>query len=125
MAPKKKGGARGEPQPGTAKAAVQQRSSQQASQNNPEAQRKPSVKELIGGSSWTGKLPVNMLSEHCQKQKWEKPEYTMVGFLSHTFLKYTYATLLKAKTPDGFVSTVILQRVDPKTNIREIGRAHV
>ncbi|OXV11193.1 hypothetical protein Egran_01043, partial [Elaphomyces granulatus] len=102
MAPKKKGGARGGPQPGTthAKAAVQQRSSQQtthASLSDPEAQRKPSTKELIGGLSWTGKLPVNMLSEHCQKQKWEKPEYTM------------------AKTPDGYVSTVILQRVDPKT----------
>jgi ATP-dependent RNA helicase DHX57 len=43
--------------------------------------QKPSVKQLIGGASWTGKLPVNMLSEHCQKQKWEKPEYTMVCFM--------------------------------------------
>jgi ATP-dependent RNA helicase DHX57 len=24
-------------------------------------------------------LPVNLLSEHCQKQRWEKPEYTIVG----------------------------------------------
>jgi ATP-dependent RNA helicase DHX57 len=40
--------------------------------------KQPSVKQLIGGASWTGKLPVNMLSEHCQKQRWEKPEYTMV-----------------------------------------------
>src|SRR4051812_13560472 len=30
---------------------------------------KPTVKQIIGGSSWTGKLPVNLLSEHCQKQK--------------------------------------------------------
>lgn len=43
-----------------------------------EAVQRPDVKKLIGGASWTGKLPVNMLSEHCQKQKWEKPEYTMV-----------------------------------------------
>jgi ATP-dependent RNA helicase DHX57 len=43
-----------------------------------EAPKRPDVKKLIGGASWTGKLPVNMLSEHCQKQKWEKPEYTMV-----------------------------------------------
>ena len=43
-----------------------------------EAPQRPDVKKLIGGASWTGKLPVNMLSEHCQKQKWEKPEYTMV-----------------------------------------------
>lgn len=42
------------------------------------APKKPDTRTLIGGASWTGKLPVNMLSEHCQKQKWEKPEYTMV-----------------------------------------------
>ena len=40
--------------------------------------KKPDTRKLIGGASWTGKLPVNMLSEHCQKQRWEKPEYTMV-----------------------------------------------
>jgi ATP-dependent RNA helicase DHX57 len=43
-----------------------------------EAPKRLDVKKLIGGASWTGKLPVNMLSEHCQKQKWEKPDYTMV-----------------------------------------------
>ena len=40
--------------------------------------RRPDTRKLIGGASWTGKLPVTLLSEHCQKQKWEKPEYTMV-----------------------------------------------
>lgn len=44
-----------------------------------EAPKRPDVKKIIGGASWTGKLPVNMLSEHCQKQRWEKPEYTMVS----------------------------------------------
>jgi len=39
---------------------------------------RPDVKKIIGGSSWTGKLPVNILSEHCRKQKWEQPEYTRV-----------------------------------------------
>lgn len=43
------------------------------------APKKPDTRKLIGGASWTGKLPVNMLSEHCQKQKWTKPEYTMVS----------------------------------------------
>ena len=42
------------------------------------APKKPDTRALIGGASWTGKLPVNILSEHCQKQRWEKPEYTMV-----------------------------------------------
>jgi ATP-dependent RNA helicase DHX57 len=40
--------------------------------------KNPDTRTLIAGASWTGKLPVNMLSEHCQKQKWAKPEYTMV-----------------------------------------------
>ena len=39
---------------------------------------KPTVKQIIGGASWTGKLPVNLLSEHCQKQKWERPDYNTV-----------------------------------------------
>lgn len=85
MGPKKKNDARGGgPKPGTkqAKAAADRsaedakKSSQQ--QDSTEEQKKPSVKEIIGGASWTGKLPVNMLAEHCQKQRWEKPEYTMV-----------------------------------------------
>lgn len=46
-----------------------------SSDNTP---KQPDTRTLIGGASWTGKLPVNMLSEHCQKQKWQKPEYTMV-----------------------------------------------
>lgn len=47
--------------------------------------RQPDTRTLIGGASWTGKLPVNMLSEHCQKQKWQKPEYTMVIVFWHLF----------------------------------------
>ncbi|KAK2759137.1 hypothetical protein FQN54_003236 [Arachnomyces sp. PD_36] len=63
-----------------------------------EQPKRPDTKKLIGGASWTGKLPVNMLSEHCQKQKWEKPEYTMM------------------KTgPDAFLSSVILKQTNQKT----------
>lgn len=40
---------------------------------------KPTVKQIIGGASWTGKLPVNLLSEHCQRQKWDKPSYDNVS----------------------------------------------
>ncbi|KAF2873611.1 DEAD/DEAH box helicase-like protein [Massariosphaeria phaeospora] len=36
---------------------------------------KPDTRALIAGASWTGKLPVNLLSEHFQKQKWAKPDY--------------------------------------------------
>lgn len=90
MGPKKKPDTRGGPKPGTkqakeAKAAVEKNDKKPA----PEEPKKPSVKEVIGGASWTGKLPVNMLAEHCQKQKWEKPEYSMVidcACLKHEFI---------------------------------------
>ncbi|KAG9236565.1 ATP-dependent RNA helicase-like protein A [Amylocarpus encephaloides] len=62
-----------------------------------EAPKRPDVKKIIGGASWTGKLPVNMLSEHCQKQRWDKPEYTM------------------SKTPEGYSSMVILKAKNSKT----------
>lgn len=58
---------------------------------------KPTVKQIIGGSSWTGKLPVNLLSEHCQKQHWDKPVYDT------------------RKTPEGFSVWVTLSAKDPKT----------
>lgn len=47
--------------------------------SDPPGPPKPTVKQIIGGSSWTGKLPVNLLSEHCQKQKWGKPTYDNVS----------------------------------------------
>ena len=50
--------------------------------NQDDASKKPDTRTLIGGASWTGKLPVNLLAEHCQKQKWQKPEYTMVRYSS-------------------------------------------
>ena len=52
-----------------------------------EAQKRADTRSLIGGASWTGKLPVNMLAEHCQKQRWEKPEYTMVDPLKASYLQ--------------------------------------
>lgn len=58
---------------------------------------KPTVKQIIGGSSWTGKLPVNLLSEYCQKQRWEKPDYDT------------------RKTPEGFSVWVTLSAKDLKT----------
>jgi ATP-dependent RNA helicase DHX57 len=44
-----------------------------------EGQKKPDIRTLIAGASWTGKLPVNLLSEHFQKQHWSKPDYRIVG----------------------------------------------
>lgn len=57
----------------------------------------PTNKQIVGGMSWTGKLPLNMLSEACQKNKWEKPEYTM------------------HKSSEGFSSMVILKKKNVKS----------
>lgn len=64
---------------------------------------RPDTRKIIGGASWTGKLPVNLLSEHCQKQKWNKPEYSM-----------------RQKDVDGgahrvYRSSVTLSKTDPKS----------
>ncbi|EEH44819.1 uncharacterized protein PADG_01108 [Paracoccidioides brasiliensis Pb18] len=83
---------------GKSKATDRTKAAQKDSKDGPgEEQKKPTVRSVIGGASWTGKLPVNMLSEHCQKQKWEKPEYTMI------------------KTKDGFISSIILKKTNLKT----------
>ncbi|TKX22105.1 putative ATP-dependent RNA helicase ucp12 [Elsinoe australis] len=66
---------------------------------DPSAPKKPDTRTLIGGASWTGKLPLNLLNEHCQRAKWEKPEYTMS----------------RSSAPPGFYSHVILRNKNAKT----------
>lgn len=58
---------------------------------------KPTARQILGGSSWTGKLPVNLFNELCQKQKWDQPVYDM------------------KKTPEGFMCWVTISSRDPKT----------
>ncbi|KAL2196370.1 P-loop containing nucleoside triphosphate hydrolase protein [Corynascus similis CBS 632.67] len=64
----------------------------------PDGPPRPTARQLIGGASWTGKLPVNLLSEHCQKQKWERPDYNTI------------------KTKEGYSVLVSLSAKNPKTN---------
>lgn len=63
----------------------------------PEAEKKPDTRTLIAGASWTGKLPQTLFNEHCQKQKWEKPEYTI------------------HRSPQGFTGGVIIKQKNTKT----------
>ncbi|KAI5782009.1 putative DEAD/DEAH box helicase [Pyronema domesticum] len=41
----------------------------------PEGPKTPTINEIIGGKSWTGKLPVALFYEHCVRMGWEKPNY--------------------------------------------------
>ncbi|RMZ88684.1 hypothetical protein DV736_g4077, partial [Chaetothyriales sp. CBS 134916] len=59
---------------------------------------RPDARKIIGGASWTGKLPVNLLSEHCQRARWNKPEYSM-----------------KRVTGGAYRSAVTLSKTDLKT----------
>jgi ATP-dependent RNA helicase DHX57 len=63
----------------------------------PEAEKKPDTRTLIAGASWTGKLPQTLFNEHCQKQRWERPEYTV------------------HRQPGGFTGAVLLRQKHPKT----------
>ncbi|KAF1827047.1 P-loop containing nucleoside triphosphate hydrolase protein [Dissoconium aciculare CBS 342.82] len=73
----------------------------------PEAEKKPDTRTLIAGSSWTGKLPMTLFNEHCQKQKFEKPEYTV------------------HRNGKGFTGAVILRQKNPKTReITELPAIH-
>ncbi|PIA99581.1 putative DEAH-box ATP-dependent helicase [Cercospora beticola] len=63
----------------------------------PDEPKKPDTRTLIGGASWTGKLPQTMFNEHCQKQKWERPEYTI------------------HRNPRGWTGGVIIKQKNPKT----------
>ncbi|OTA94610.1 hypothetical protein M434DRAFT_394541 [Hypoxylon sp. CO27-5] len=61
----------------------------------PSGPPKPTVKQIIGGASWTGKLPVNLLSEHCQRQKWDRPDYQAIKNSEG----FSYFVQLSAKNP--------------------------
>lgn len=58
-----------------------------AAEEGPPEPPKPTAKQIIGGQSWTGKLPVNLLSEHCQKMKWERPDYHQVRTNSVPYIR--------------------------------------
>lgn len=68
-----------------------------------EAPPRPDTRKVIGGASWTGKVPVQLLSEHCQRQKWNRPEYQQRQLPSSNEGESRYR------------SWVILSKTDPKT----------
>ncbi|KAI9264369.1 hypothetical protein BDA99DRAFT_55321 [Phascolomyces articulosus] len=65
------------------------------SNKNPNEQPSDQKKSIFG--DWTGKTPVSLLHEHCQKQGWEKPTFDM------------------GRRKQGFIGTVQLGKRNKKT----------
>ncbi|CAK9684349.1 unnamed protein product [Candida parapsilosis] len=64
----------------------------------PDDSKKPARGLVVGDNfGWTGKLPVTLLNEHCQKQKWNKCQYDMM------------------RKSNGYVGIVTLSWENPKT----------
>ena len=83
----------------------------------PEAEKKPDTRTLIAGSSWTGKLPQTLFNEHCQKQRWERPEYT----IHKANGGFTGAVILKQKHPKTGEITVLPPITPPRDYNKELG----
>lgn len=83
----------------------------------PEVPKKPDTRTLIAGSSWTGKLPMTMFNEHCQKQRWEKPEYT----IRQSGKGFTGAVILRQKNTKTQEITALPPVVPPPDYLKERG----
>ena len=84
----------------------------------PDAEKKPDTRTLIAGSSWTGKLPQTLFNEHCQKQKWEKPEYTIHGNAARGF---TGAVVIRQKNQKTQEITQLPPILPPPEYMKEKG----
>lgn len=73
----------------------------------PNVLQKPTAKQLVGGASWTGKLPTALLHEFCQKQGWLKPDCNV----SNRSGKYVVSSaILSKKNPkNSEIETVSLR----------------
>ncbi|KAK4631705.1 Putative ATP-dependent RNA helicase ucp12 [Fulvia fulva] len=83
-----------------------------------EEPKTPDTRTLIAGASWTGKLPQTLFNEHCQKQRWEKPEYTIHRAPGN---KFTGGVILKRKHPKTQALTILAPIVPPTDYNRERG----
>ncbi|CAK3856244.1 related to DEAD DEAH box helicase [Lecanosticta acicola] len=80
-----------------------------------EAEKKPDPRTLIGGASWTGKLPQTLFNEHCQKQKWDKPEYT----IHRNGKGFTGGVIIKQKNAKTQEVTTLPPIVPPRDYLKE------
>ena len=68
---------------------------------------RPSAKAVVANASWTGKLPTTLLQEYCQKQKWQRPDYS-IGHRKDEFI-VTAATFSKKNPKNQEVQTAQLK----------------
>ena len=67
------------------------------------------LRELIGGPSWTGKLPMTLLHEHCVRLGWDP---------APTYRSYRHGSSLTDTEP-RYLANVTLYNRHPKTNEKE------
>jgi ATP-dependent RNA helicase DHX57 len=75
-------------------------------------QNKPTAKQLVGGSSWTGKIPTTLLQEYCQKQGWARCDYAIAKTGQLFAVRHV---LLSKKNPKNNEVTNISLRPTPET----------
>lgn len=106
-------------------------------QTPPKTEEKPTRGIAVGENfGWTGKLPLTLLYEHCQKQKWTKPvincKHTSYGYSTHITLlwenpktkqmiKLHYDPKLERPTANEskhLSATYVLYRLNYKKNLK-------
>ncbi|XJO78792.1 hypothetical protein BDV3_003177 [Batrachochytrium dendrobatidis] len=79
--------------------------SKESDSKNADSAPPMTAKQQLYGTSWTGKTPLNLLHEHCQKQGWKKP----------------ILQCRKDSSSGSWIGSVKLAKMDKKTSqIREI-----
>lgn len=63
-----------------------------------EEKKPPTIQEQLGCVGWTGKLPVNILNELCQKRKWRSPEYIFVRYPLYSVTWAEWKVIVLEKT---------------------------
>ncbi|KAK6459702.1 P-loop containing nucleoside triphosphate hydrolase protein [Scheffersomyces xylosifermentans] len=81
--------------------------------------KKPQRGLVIGENfGWTGKLPVTLLNEYCQKQKWGKPVFDMTNRGGSGFISIVHLNSVNPKTKEP-ISVKFIPKYEPKSTTNE------
>ncbi|ORY78254.1 P-loop containing nucleoside triphosphate hydrolase protein [Protomyces lactucae-debilis] len=73
---------------------------------------KATAKQIVGGSSWTGKIPTTLLQEYCQKQGWARCDYVVTKSGQQFAVRHV---LISKKNPKNNELTNVLLRPTVET----------